>query len=112
MTRHIPIDPADIRVGDLVEQRFDDGTVHIRRRFTAAAMDDETPCGIYADKMGCAYFGGEWFLVDRPDPDAALIERVVAEIDGFPFESTTEADARAVLAAIRETHDIVPKGGE
>ena len=114
MTEPTRINPADIRVGDRVERVYVSGDHETIERFTVESVAHRAVSScrltwdIEAPRVGTA----EWYLLDRPDPDAALIERVVAEIDGFRFESTTEADARAVLAAIRETHDITPKVGE
>ena len=126
MTEPTRIDPADIRVGDRVERRYVDGDDETIDRFEvkATAHRSVSSCrltwGIEAPRIGTA----EWYLLDRPDPDAPLIERVAEAIydsdersDAWSSTSDSAKDAyrdnaRAALAAIRETHDIVAKGGE
>ena len=112
-----PIQPADIRVGDRVERRYVDGDHETIERFEVKATGHRavSSCrlswGIEAPRIGTA----EWYLLDRPDPLAEVVEVVTKELlnhlPGLGLDFS-RAIAREVIAAIRETHDIVPKGGE
>ena len=127
MTEPTRIDWADIRVGDRVERRYVDGDHETIERFEVkanahrAVSSCRVTWGIEPPRPGTV----EWYLLDRPDPDANLIERVAEAIcnddhsqeTGFGWAvvgvDTKDAyrdNARAALAAIRETHDITPKG--
>ena len=126
MTEPTRIDPADIRVGDRVERVYVSGDHETIDRFTVKATPHRgvSSChlswSIEPPRRGTA----EWYLLDRPDPDANLIERVAEAIydsddrssawscRGDSVRDAYRNNARAVLAAIRETHDIVAKGGE
>ena len=111
-----PIDFADVRVGDRV------------RIITEGVVRDIGACGwVLAEG-----YTESWYLLDRPDPDSALIEVMAeraaraddafhddASHDGewpavFPGADAYRAIARAALAALRETHTIEPRptGGD
>ena len=130
MTERTRIDPAEIRVGDRVERVHISGDRETIERFTVDGLVAHRAVSsglliwdIEAPRVGTA----EWFLLDRPDPDKALIERVAEAICnddhsqetsfgwamvGVDTKDAYRDNARAALAAIRETHDITPKGGE
>ena len=97
-----PIDLADLRPGDVFEAR------HQHR----------------VDAEGYRVYTGitTYYLLERPDPDAALIEAMAeraARADdalrdgewpaGFPDADAYRTITRAALAALRETHTIEPK---
>ena len=120
-----PINPADIRVGDRVERVTEQRGVETIIRCVITRLEGGI---IFAGGLGWGVLaGGQWYLLDRPDPDAPLIERVAEAICnddhsqetsfgwavvGVDTKDAYRDNARAALAAIRETHDIVPKGGE
>ena len=127
MTEPTRIDPADIRVGDRVERVYVCGDHETIERFEVKATAHRTvSSGAIGWSTTAPSFGtAEWYLLDRPDPDAALIERVAEAICnddhsqetsfgwavvGVDTKDSYRDNARAVLAAIRETHDITPKG--
>ena len=97
-----PINLADLRPGDLFEARLQ--------------------CRVDAEG-DWAYPGTiTYYLLERPDQDAALIEAMAeraARADdalrdgewpaGFPDADAYRAITRAALAALRETHTIEPK---
>lgn len=127
MTKRTPIDPVDIRVGDLVERRctYPDGITRTRVRGVVAEIDANAATLRFriADMWSGRAAGSTvtWYLIDRPDPDAALIEVMAraAEHYDMPSEPWDEAhpntrrayleQAAATLAAIRETHDVTPR---
>ena len=120
-----PINPADIRVGDRVErvQRYvgGDETVH---RLRVTKFDGQLVSG---DTM--FFYAGaapadsvEWFLLDRPDPLAEVVEVVARAQWEADNHSRKWADAtadqtkayrfyvRRVVAAIAERWELVERG--
>ena len=121
--KRTPIDPADIRVGDLVERRctYPDGT---KTRHRGVVLDANNAC-FDLGKFHCFTAASEvptdWYLIERPDPDKALIEAMAqagqhADMPDSPWDEIGDGTrtvwlyiAGAVLAAIRETHDVTPR---
>lgn len=104
-----PIEPEDIKAGQVVEGvQVVDGaqwTVRMRVAERSAACLWSTEGGGLVGMVGMA-----WTLIeDVPDPDAELIEAIVQALRTTPLTCSEEEDARAALAAIRETHDITPR---
>lgn len=117
-----PINPADIRVGDRVERVYVSGDHETIERFKVEATAHRAVSsggllwGIDAPRVGTV----EWFLLDRPDPDKALIEaaawRAFEEVTGTRWQPAVPAVkeqwrqiASATLAAIRFDHDVTPR---
>ena len=77
-----PINPADIRVGDRVERMYISGDHETIERFTVefvahrAVSSCRLSWDIEAPRTGTA----EWFLLDRPDPLAEVVEVVQAAL--------------------------------
>lgn len=92
-----PIDPADVRVGDRVSV------------VTEGVVKDIDAFGWVMDPDSCA--GGAVWLLDRPDPDAKLVEGVATAIAASlsGTEDSWRSEARAALAKIREAHTIEPR---
>lgn len=97
-----PIDLADLRPGDVFEARQQQHVDAEGYRVCTGAIT--------------------YYLLDRPDPDAALIEAMAeraARADdalcdgewpaGFPDADAYRTIIRTALAALRETHTIKPK---
>ena len=119
-----PIDPAEIRVGDRVERVYVSGDHETIERFTVESVAHRavSSCrlswGIEAPRAGTA----EWFLLDRPDPLAEVVEVAAKAIfaDDRPAgrwadvgsdDNGYRRNARAVLAAISERWELVEKNG-
>ena len=95
-----PIDPADVRVGDRVRVEY-------------SATIDQVPQPDGKNWVGHDFADRRFYLLDRPDPDAELIERIARAIHDRPggcadpfgtCVSTSEYyrdQARIALAAIR-----------
>lgn len=107
-----PIDGADVRVGDRVRAVTTwDGVITGAgiRRFALHVRQDG---GGYAF-LDPRDDGTVLYLLDRPDPDAALIRTigsVLTRMEGGQWAS----ESAAILAALRETHTIEPRqtGGD
>lgn len=87
-----PIDPADIRPGDVVR---------IVREVTVeqvAAKD----CGEAWLNLTWVASPGVTFLVSRPDPDAKAVEALAARAFGNPPDSDDLDEARCLLKALRD----------
>jgi len=100
-----PIDRADVREGDRVRMVVTrEGVI----RHGCLVIDSGVHLGL---RQGAAIY-----LLDRPDPDAALIEAMARAMRGCdvvePDHYTREA--HDALAALRETHTIEPRptGGD
>ena len=122
MTKRTLIDFADIRVGDVVERRctYPDGSEVIvcgpvKAKFPEA-VHIETMVMFIDENDGSIV---NWYLIERPDPDEALIEAIARALaNTYGASSNTREHigavdveaARAALAAIRETHDVTPRG--
>ena len=119
-----PINPADIRVGDRVERVSESRGVETITRCVIARIEGGI---IHAGGLGWSVCdtNGEWYLLDRPDPEADLIERVAEAICnddhsqetsfgwavvGVDTKNTYRDNARAVLAAIAERWELVERG--
>lgn len=121
-----PIQPADIRVGDLVERRctYPDGITKERFRGVVSRIGQVIHIRNGGDFWQKGPFSEDmqirWYLIDRPDPDAALIEaaalRAFEEVNRAPWQHAIPAVkerwrriASATLAAIRFDHDVTPR---
>lgn len=123
-----PIQPADIRVGDRVERVWVSEHEAGTNVFVVGAFNPETqtlcpgksPVGFCWSDL--ATFSSEWFLLDRPDPLAEVVE-VVAKTQWTTdncFHEWADAtadqseayrvDARRVVAAITERWELVERG--
>lgn len=110
-----PINPADIRVGDRVERVYVSGDHETIERFTVelvahrAVSSCRLSWGIDAPRTGTA----EWFLLDRPDPLAEVVE-VVTKALLIPLPGTgprlSREVASQIIAAIAERWDLVERG--
>lgn len=69
-----PIDPADIRPGDVVERRIVDRITVTGNEGdrVSGTRPDGTPAGLGTEAMYWA--ATSWYLVSRPDPDAEAVE--------------------------------------
>ena len=119
-----PINPADIRVGDRVErvEQYDAEDEFVRR-FRVVSITNGTIFGPGSVRwIASANPNAEWFLLDRPDPLAEVVE-VVAKAQwvadfrqpewpgcGDQVTDAYRDDARAVLAAISERWELVERG--
>ena len=117
-----PINPADIRVGDRVERVSESRGVETITRCVIARIEGGI---IHAGGLGwsvCDTNAG-WFLLDRPDPLAEVVEVVARTLWAIVFRGDCEwvdtaydqkeryfTDARAVLAAIAERWELVERG--
>ena len=102
-----PIDPADVRVGDRV-------------RFEYSATIDIQPQPDGKNWVGHDFADRRFYLLDRPDPDAPLVEAIARAILRHDTEGVVEwersggkdtylGEARAVLDALRAEYVIEPK---
>ena len=111
-----PIDPADIRVGDRVERVYVSGDHETIERFTVESVAHRAVSScrwfwvVEAPRVGTA----EWFLLDRPDPLAEVVE-VVAKALLIPLPGTgprlSREVASQIVAAISERWGLVEKSG-
>lgn len=120
-----PIDPADIRVGDRVERRMEwDGGDEIATQVTVMTVKNVASGGDRICGFGYGWTltdGGEWFLLDRPDPLAEVVEVAAKALWGLGYTNVewSYADpdvkiayrdmARTVVAAIAERWELVRK---
>lgn len=113
-----PINPADIRVGDRVERVYVSGDHETIERFTVESVAHRavSSCrlswGIDSPRTGTA----EWFLLDRPDPLAEVVEVVAKALDAADDNTRAEVAsvayrrlACAALAAIAERWELVER---
>ena len=111
-----PINPADIRVGDRVERVYVSGDHETIERFEVKSVAHRavSSCrlswSIDPPRTGVA----EWFLLDRPDPLAEVVE-VVAEalrrgVYGVGAEMLHK-EAQKAVAAIAERWELVERNG-
>lgn len=118
-----PINPADIRVGDRVERVWKSGESESVRRERVTKVDGQVVVGdtmfFYVDADSV-----EWFLLDRPDPLAEVVEvmapaLMVADLgpdapawDRMRDEARDDwrRMAREALAAITERWELVERG--
>ena len=119
-----PINPADIRVGDRVERVYVSGDHETIERLTVesvahrAVSSGRLMLGIGAPRTGTV----EWYLLDRPDPLAEVVEvaaKAQWEADNHSYKwADATADqskayrfyARRVVAAIAERWELVERG--
>ncbi len=119
-----PINPADIRVGDRVERVYVSGDHETIERFTVESVAHRAvgSCRLSwctdAPRVGTA----EWYLLDRPDPLAEVVEvaakaqwvqdgEKVADWDSLSVSASEYLiDARVVVAAIAERWELVERG--
>ena len=119
-----PINPADIRVGDRVErvEQYDAEDEFVRR-FRVVSITNGTIFGPGSVRwIASANPNAEWFLLDRPDPLAEVVEVVARAQWGADNHSHKWADAtadqskayrfyaRRVVAAIAERWELVERG--
>lgn len=118
-----PINPADIRVGDRVERVSESRGVETITRCVIARIEGGI---IHAGGLGWSVCdtNGEWFLLDRPDPLAEVVEvmapaLMVADLgpdapawDRMRDEARDDwrRMAREALAAITERWELVERG--
>ena len=116
-----PINPADIRVGDRVERVSESRGVETITRCVIARIEGGI---IHAGGLGWSVCdtNGEWYLLDRPDPLAEVVEVVARaqwESDNHSHKwADATADqskayrfyARRVVAAIAERWELVERG--
>lgn len=110
-----PINPADIRVGDRVERVYVSGDHETIERFTVesvahrAVISGRLMWGIDAPRVGTV----EWFLLDRPDPLAEVVEVAQAALL-IPLPGTgprlSREVASQIIAAISERWELVERG--
>ena len=103
------IEPEDVRVGMVIEQRK--GVCIMRGR--VVAVED----GVFQCEVVWLRTENErndwslWLVEDAPapvDPDAELVERMARAIDAEPGFNVSDM-AYAALSALRETHDVTPR---
>lgn len=111
-----PINPADIRVGDRVERVWKSGESESVHRLRVTKVDGQVVVGdtmfFYVDADSV-----EWFLLDRPDPLAEVVEVIAVALDAADDNTRAEVAsvayrrlARAALAAITERWELVERG--
>ena len=120
-----PINPADIRVGDRVERVYVSGDHETIERFTVESVAHRavSSCrlswSIDSPRVGTV----EWFLLDRPDPLAEIVEvmapaLMVADLgpDAPAWDRVRDEArddwrrmAREALAAITERWELVER---
>ena len=113
-----PINPADIRVGDRVERVWVSEHEAGTNVFVVGAFNPETqtlcpgksPVGYYWSSLPTLTV--EWYLLDRPDPLAEIVEVVQASLL-VPLPGTGPALSREVanqiVAAITERWELAKK---
>lgn len=109
-----PINPADIRVGDRVERVYVSGDHETIERFTVESVAHRavSSCRLSwsteAPRTGIA----EWFLLDRPDPLAEVVEVAQAALL-IPLPDTgprlSREVASQIVAAIAERWELGAK---
>lgn len=130
MTEPTRINPADIRVGDRVERVWVSEHEAGTNVFVVGALNPEmqtlcpgkSPVGFCWSDL--ATFSSEWFLLDRPDPLAEVVEVVAPALmladlgpDAPAWDRVRDEArddwrrmAREALAAIAERWELVERG--
>lgn len=106
-----PINPADIRVGDRVERVIEARGVETTFRCVITRLEGGL---IHAGWLGWSVLdGGQWFLLDRPDPLAEVVEVVtkalLIPLPGAGLKLSREV-ANQIVAAISERWELVERG--
>lgn len=96
-----PIDPADIRPGDVVERRLVDRVTVLRNE--GDVIRGTRPDGVEVG-LSTEIPIATWHLVHRPDPDAEAVEALARSIHGVGviFERSELRLCAEQLAALRE----------